>query len=226
MKRLIVAVDGPAGSGKSSVSKKVASLLDLKYIDSGAIYRSVTYFILKHYGEIPRNLDFETIKDKIEIDQSFSKGTAVTYLNGIDVSSDIRDASVAANIGMVSDNPQVREFVNSMLRKWAEHGSIIMDGRDIGSVVFPDADLKIYLDASVEIRAERRAGEYRAMGKYLDENDIKRQIILRDEQDKNRSFGALVRADDSIYIDTSAMTQAEVVESIKGLILNPYSANK
>ncbi|MCU0846791.1 MAG: (d)CMP kinase [Spirochaetes bacterium] len=219
MKKIVVAVDGPAGSGKSSVSKHVAVDLGLKYIDSGAIYRAVTLFFLEKEGALAKGSDLSGVLEKINIDQDFqSDGTSKTYLNGRDVSDLIRDESINKSIGIVSDDRRVRDFVNSLLREWAGNGSIIMDGRDIGTVVFPGADLKIYLDASIEVRAERRILEYRESGKYLDENEVKNQIILRDGQDGKRPYGRLVRADDAIYIDTSDLNQAEVESMIKRLV--------
>lgn len=213
--RLVVAVDGPAGSGKSSVSREVACNYDLKYIDSGALYRSVTwYFLQKHNGLSP-DIDFKAELKNITLRQEFNAdGTADSYVNDRDVSSEIRNEKITGNIGVISDNLDVREYVNNILREWARVDSIIMDGRDIGTVVFPDADLKIYLDASVEIRTERRSKEYREMGKNVDENDIKNQIIQRDNQDMNRSFGALKQAEDALRIDTSPMSRQEVIDLI------------
>ncbi len=214
-KRFVVAVDGPAGSGKSSVSKEVAIANDLKYIDSGALYRSVTWFFLQNHDQLTPEMDFGSELGKIELRQEFNPdGTADSYVNQKDVSSLIRDEKITGNIGVVSDNRDVRDFVNTILRDWAEADAIIMDGRDIGTVVFPEADLKIYLDASVEIRAERRMKEYQEMGKNVDENDIKKQIIQRDKQDSERSFGALRRADDALNVDTSSMTKQEVIAVI------------
>jgi len=136
----------------------------------------------------------------------------------VDVSILIREESVARNISSFSDNQKIRDFVNSLLRRWAGEKSIIMDGRDIGSVVFPDADIKIYLDASVDVRTSRRVKEYSDLGKNVDENSIRNQIIQRDFNDKNREFAPLKIADDALYIDTSDMTFDEVVDKLKGLI--------
>ncbi|PKL38058.1 MAG: cytidylate kinase [Spirochaetae bacterium HGW-Spirochaetae-1] len=214
-KRIIAAIDGPAGSGKSSVSKEAALALGMKYIDSGAIYRSVTWFFLQTHESLSEGMDFEKGLHGLIIEQKFNRdGSSCTYVNSADVSELIRNEVIAGNIGIVSDNRAVREFVNGLLRKWSEKDSIIMDGRDIGTIVFPDADVKIYLDASVDIRAERRIKEYREMGKNVDENSIKTQIIQRDEQDRSREFGALKQADDAIYCDTSSMSKKQVIEFI------------
>ncbi|HOO73067.1 MAG TPA: (d)CMP kinase [Spirochaetota bacterium] len=217
MKRIKVAVDGPAGSGKSSVAKKVASDLGLQYIDSGALYRSVTWFFLT--SEAGMDADFKGGLEDCSISQTFhDDGSCATVVNGKDVSSLIRSEEITRHIGRVSDSPDVRNFVNTLLRSFSREGSVIMDGRDIGTVVFPDADLKIYLDASVDIRASRRVNEYKEMGKNVDENLIKKQIILRDEQDRRRPFGALRQADDALYVDTSGMTKSEVIEKVKTLV--------
>lgn len=215
-KRITVAVDGPAGSGKSSVCRKVASEIDLKYIDSGAIYRAITYYFIDKYGSTDNSVNVTGELSELDIVQNFSKdGSIEVYLNGKDVSSLIRSEEITVNIGYFSDMVEVREFVNSLLRKWSMKESIIMDGRDIGSVVFPAADLKIYLDASVDIRTERRVKDYLEMGKNVDEKSIRKQIIQRDLEDMNRTFGALKRVEDSVYIDSSALTFFEVVETIK-----------
>jgi cytidylate kinase len=217
--RLIIAVDGPAGSGKSSVSKEVAIRLGLKYIDSGAVYRAITLFLLVRDGKIEKGIDYSgEIKD-LNITQIFNNdGNSLTFLNSRDVSNEIRNEVITKNIGIVSDDIGIRNFVNSLLRKWASSESIIMDGRDIGSVVFPDADIKIYLDASVDERALRRCGEYQDRGKNVDIKDIRKQIAIRDSQDKERPFGRLIRSEDAIYIDTDKLTQEEVTRKIVELI--------
>ncbi len=218
-KRVIIAVDGPAGAGKSSVSKDAALRLGLKYIDSGAVYRAITLFLLERDGKIEKGADYSREVEGITITQVFnSDGNCSTFLNSRDVSADIRSEIIAKNIGVVSDDVGIRNFVNSLLRKWASSESIIMDGRDIGSVVFPDADVKIYLDASVDERALRRFREYRDKGKTVDIKDIRQQIAIRDEQDRERPFGKLVKSPDAVYVDTDKLTQEEVTRKIIALI--------
>jgi cytidylate kinase len=213
VKKIVVAVDGPAGSGKSSVSKEVAVQCGLKYVDSGALYRSVTWYMLDKFGAVEPQKDYAPIAAaEMTIEQRFNAdGRSTTFVNGADVSLLIRDERITSNIGIISDNVGVREFVNSLLRRWAGEESIIMDGRDIGTVVFPSADLKIYCDASVDVRAQRRCREYAESGKKVDVNEIKKQIILRDEQDRNRKYGALKIADDAIVLDTSTMPKDQVI---------------
>ena len=217
--RLVAAVDGPAGSGKSSVCRKTALDLGMQYIDSGAIYRAITLYFLEKYGDANRDYDPASDIAGVEITQVFSPdGSVRTILNGRDVSLEIRDERISKSIGFFSDNRGVREYVNVLLRKWAGENSIIMDGRDIGTVVFPDAAVKVYLDASVDERTARRIKEYRDLGKNVDENSIRNQIIQRDFNDSSREFGALKRADDAVFLDTSSMSFNEVVEKLKEII--------
>ncbi len=216
---IIVAVDGPAGSGKSSVSRIAALKTGMKYIDSGAIYRSVTWYLLDRDGKVDQNIDYTGIVRKLNYRQIFNAdGSTSSFVNGKDVSELIRDEKIVKNIGIVSDNVNIRSGITEMLRDWGKADSILMDGRDIGTVVFPQADLKIYLDASVEERAHRRYKEYLEKGKNVDLNDIKNQIILRDNQDMSRAVGALKKADDAVVIDTSPMTREQVIEKFISLI--------
>lgn len=217
--RLVVAVDGPAGSGKSSVSREAALRLGMRYIDSGAIYRAITHYLLGRFGSLEKGKSYAEFLDGLKIDQRFEPdGSVRTSVNGLDVSRAIRDEAIARGIGAVSDDPGVRNFVNELLRSWSARESLIMDGRDIGTVVFPDATVKIYLDASVEVRSIRRVAEYREMGKTVDVNEIRNQIIRRDQEDTARPFGRLQKAEGSFYIDTSSMEKDEVIERMIGLI--------
>lgn len=216
---LIVAVDGPAGSGKSSVSREVARKKELTYIDSGALYRAVTLYFMEQLGTVPQVKEGDMEQYALQLAQKGNDdGTFSTFLNGRDVSSDIRDETVTAHIGAVSDQPAIRSWIVSVLREWSGSHSVIMDGRDIGTVVFPTADLKVYMDASVEARLSRRLEEYRLVGKNVDENILKKQIIQRDKEDRSRPVGALIQADDAMYLDTSAMSFDEVVAEICRLI--------
>ncbi len=218
-RRIVVAVDGPAGSGKSSVSREAARRLGMRYIDSGAIYRAVTHYLLGRLGSLEKGKSYSGFLDDLEIGQSFGPdGSVRTTVNGLDVSRAIRDETIARNIGIVSDDPGVRNYVNALLRSWSARESLIMDGRDIGTVVFPDAAVKIYLDASAEVRSLRRAAEYREMGKTVDVNEIRNQIIRRDQEDTSRPFGRLQKAEGSFYLDTSSMEKEEVIERIIALI--------
>lgn len=217
MKPIVVAVDGPAGSGKSTVSRHVAVLQGLDYLDSGALYRSVTWALLGNFGSIPDRDAIEAFLPGIRLRQEFRPhegALCITWCNERDVTGEIRDEAVAAAIGPVSDTVAVRDFINDLLREWSRSRPVIMDGRDIGSVVFPHADLKIYLDASVEVRTARRVAELVEQGKNVDESDIRKQIIQRDRQDRERVFGALVRTEDAVSIDTSDLTREQVIAVI------------
>jgi len=217
--KYIVAVDGPAGSGKSSVCRRVAIEMGAKYIDSGAIYRAITWYFMDKHGD---DLLTENIIDQlnnVNIEQIFEKnGDIKTLLNNKDVSKAIREEKIAEKISFFSDNMEIRDYVTSLLRKWSKENFIIMDGRDIGTVVFPNADLKVYLDASVDVRTERRVKEYAELGKKVDENSIRNQIIKRDFNDENREFGPLKKSNDSVYLDTSNMSFNDVIEKIIELI--------
>jgi small subunit ribosomal protein S1 len=210
----VIAVDGPAGSGKSTVSKKIAQNLGVSYVDSGALYRAVTLFFIEN----SINLEEDTLNSllcDIKLEQKYNHdSTTTTCLNGIDVSEKIRSEEIVARINEISSDKSVRDYITNLLRKWSQHNSLIMDGRDIGSVVFPNADLKIYLDASVDVRAKRRFDEYTRAGKNVDLKSIKNQIIHRDNQDKLRDYGALVKCEDAEVIDTSVLTINQVVDII------------
>jgi cytidylate kinase len=218
-KKYIVAVDGPAGSGKSSVCRRVALEIGAKYIDSGAIYRAITLYFTDKYGDDLSTVDTPNQLHNINIEQIFEKnGDVKTLLNNNDVSKAIREEKIAEKISLFSDNRAIRDYVTSLLRKWSLENFIVMDGRDIGTVVFPNADLKIYLDASVDVRTKRRVKEYSELGKNVDENLLRNQIIKRDFKDENREFGPLKKSDDSVYLDTSNMSFNEVIEKIIELI--------
>lgn len=208
MKKIVVAVDGPAGSGKSTISRRAAIETGLLYVDSGALYRAATLFFLRE-GMPPDEQKIASLQMKQQFNDD---GSTQTFLCGDDVTALLRDETLLKSISQIASLPFVRNHITGLLREWAMRTSLVMDGRDIGSVVFPDADIKIYLDASVDVRARRRCGEYDAAGKNLDFNSIKNQIILRDSDDMKRPVGALVRCSDAIYIDSSDMSADEVVQ--------------
>lgn len=219
-RRMVIAVDGPAGSGKSTVCREAALELGIKYIDSGAVYRALTWYLLKVCPDMAACGEFaEKIKDLIITQRFTPDGGSRTFVNGEDVSEEIRTERITGSIGVVSDDTGVRNFVNTLLREWSREESVIMDGRDIGSVVFPDADLKVYLDASVDERARRRISEYEEKGKTVDGNAIRNQIIRRDREDESRPFGRLVKNPDALYLDTSAMARKQVVDWLVNAVL-------
>lgn len=206
-KNIIIAVDGPAGAGKSTVAKKIAEKLKIEYIDSGAFYRSITKNILDSGIKIEDYSKIEELLDKITL--KYLSG--IVYVDGKDYSKHLRGTEVSLAVSPVSSINAVRKKINNCLNEYSKGKSIIMDGRDISTVVFPGADYKFYLDATVDIRAARRFKE-KTLDMTLDK--IKDSIIKRDENDKNKEFGALKIADDAVYIDTTDFTINEVVQKI------------
>ena len=214
-KKFVVAVDGPAGSGKSSVSKEAAIALNLKYIDSGALYRSVTWYFLESHERLTPDIDFGAGLGNIELRQVFKPdGSAESFVNDRDVTHLIRNEKITGNIGVVSDDKCVRDFVNRTLREWARDSAIIMDGRDIGTHVLKDAKYKFFLPATVEKSAERRYREQLAKGMEADLEEIKRDIRFRDNNDSTRAMSPLKQAEDAILIDTTNQTIDEMVEDM------------
>lgn len=219
-KKIIIAIDGPAGSGKTSCAKIVAEKLNYIYIDTGAMYRAVTLAWLMSNTELtPKNL--RAIVDNINIQLEPSIDGQVTKLNNKDVSQEIRSLDVTKYVSPVSADPYVREKMVSLQRKLAINRGCVMDGRDIGTDVFPDAELKLYLVADLRTRAKRRLAEIQAKEKTnLTIEDISRQIIERDKYDSSRAVSPLRKAEDAIEIDTSSMTLIEQSEKIYQMALD------
>lgn len=215
MKKISIAIDGPSASGKSSIAKIVAKKLNYVYIDTGAMYRSVGYYCLKN------NID---LKDESAVSEAL-KNINITmdnnntiYLNGCDVSNEIRTDQVSMSASEISKYQEVREFLVNQQRQMANVGGVILDGRDIGTVVLPNAELKIYQCASVETRAKRRYLENQQRGLACDFEKIKKEIEERDYQDMNRKISPLKKADDAILLDTSNLDIDEVVEKVLKLV--------
>lgn len=202
-----IAVDGPAGAGKSSIAKIVAQKLGLEYIDSGAIYRALAKKILDSNIKIE---DYASIKNTLE-STSIKLVDGDVFIDGVNFMPFIRSSEVTAVVSPFSAQIEVREKVNSFLNSYSQNKSVIMDGRDIGSVVFPNAEYKFYLDASVEERARRRLAEIKYSSSL---EEIKEAISKRDYNDEHREVGALKRVEDAIYIDTTDMSMEQVVNKI------------
>ncbi len=207
VKSVKIAIDGPAGAGKSTVAKIVADKLNIEYIDSGAIYRAITKNILDSNIKIDNYSRIELLLEELVINLIDRK----VFINNKDYTEFLRGKEVSLAVSPVSSIVAVRKKVNSFLNNYSKEKSVIMDGRDIGTVVFPDADFKFYLDASIETRALRRFNE-KTMDLSLDV--IKDEIKKRDENDKNKKVGALKVAEDAIYIDTTNNSIDEVVENV------------
>ena len=202
-----IAVDWPAGAGKSSIAKIVAQKLGLEYIDSGAIYRALAKKILDSNIKIE---DYASIKNTLE-STSIELVDGDVFIDGVNFMPFIRSSEVTAVVSPFSAQIEVREKVNSFLNSYSQNKSVIMDGRDIGSVVFPNAEYKFYLDASVEERARRRLAEIKYSSSL---EEIKEAISKRDYNDEHREVGALKRVEDAIYIDTTDMSMEQVVNKI------------
>lgn len=209
-----VAIDGPAGAGKSTIAKAVAKKMNLIYVDTGAMYRAMALFMIRE--GIDKN-DAVAISDKCkeaDITIGYENGEQVVYLNGDNVNAYLRTEEVGNMASVTSPNPAVREKLTELQKKLAATSDVIMDGRDIGTVVLPDAQTKIYLTASSMVRAKRRFDELTAKGESCDIEKIKADIEERDYRDMHRDISPLKQADDAVSVDTSDMTIEEVIERI------------
>ena len=213
MKKLVVAIDGPAGAGKSTVAQMAAKKLGFTYIDTGAMYRSVAWKILQQGKPVTDELFIEVVKD-IDVRLNYSDGKTVVLADGKDVSALIRTPEVTAIVSQVAALGPVRSKMVELQREMADVGSVIMDGRDIATNVLPNADVKIFLTASIEERAMRRYKEMKQKGFDVDLEKLKAEIAARDKADSEREISPLVKAEDAELLDTSNMSIDEVVEAI------------
>ncbi len=211
----IVAIDGPAGAGKGTITKQVGEKLGLMNIDTGAMFRCVTLGMLQEKIGIEEEKEIQKLLEKIEIDM---KENGTFFLNGEEVTQKIREDEVNNSVSPVSLIPIVRKKLLELQRKIAEGKDVIMEGRDIGTVVFPNANVKIYLDATPEERAKRRVKQNQEKGIVCSYEEVLQGIMERDKRDSSREIAPLKQADDAIYIDSSDMTIQEVVTKIITLI--------
>ncbi|MBE6986333.1 MAG: (d)CMP kinase [Ruminococcaceae bacterium] len=214
-----IAIDGPAGAGKSTIARRLAKDLGYYYVDTGAIYRTVAYF-MDLLGVSPKDLDgvnryIDELTIGIEYDED---GVQHMIMNGMDVTQDIRNQDISQKASLVSAHAVVRDVLLDMQRDVAKTHNVIMDGRDIGTVVLPKADVKIFLTASVDVRAKRRTDELIAKGQKAELSQIKKEIELRDYQDTHRPIAPLKMARDSVKVDTSDMDIETVVQTIKQIV--------
>jgi CMP/dCMP kinase len=217
MKKLIIAIDGPAGSGKSTTARLVAEKLGYIYIDTGAMYRAVTLAWLRSKKEMTDEVMIE-LMDKFPVELIQSPQGQRTMLAGEDVSDEIRSPDVTKFVSPVSAMECVRIKMVAQQRRLGEKGGVVMDGRDIGTVVFPNADLKVFLIASIDARAYRRMLELKAKGIDFSEEEIKQQIAARDKYDSTREISPLRKAEDAIELDTSNISIEEQVAKVLELI--------
>ena len=215
MTKSVIAIDGPAGAGKSTIAKMAAQKLGYIYIDTGAMYRAVAWRVLQEYTPPVSTEQIISVLDDIDIKLSYDENKNMRVeTNGTDVSAAIRTPEVTALVSQVAAVSEVRTKMVELQRVMAKCGKVLMDGRDIGTCVLPNADLKIFLTASVEERANRRARQMKEKGYDIDVEEIKKDIIARDEADMNREISPLKKADDALLLDTTEMTIEEVLAAI------------
>jgi len=221
----VIAIDGPAGSGKSTVARELGKKLGIRYLDSGAFYRALTLFIWNLYKSLEIREEFSSwvesleksgkIQREPEIAISFENDeTNRVFLNGVDVSREIRSPEITEKIKYIADKALFRDFVNHRIRTLAESESFVMDGRDIGTLVFPDTPYKFFLTASPGVRAERRFQELRLQNPSISREEVLEELIQRDRSDENRKIAPLQKAKDAILIDTDCLPVNVVIETI------------
>ena len=223
-KNMIIAIDGFSSTGKSTIAKQVAKKLNLIHIDTGAMYRAVTLYAIKNDLITEKGIinteDLEKDLSKINISFKFNKEEKIneTYLNGENVESEIRGMQVANLVSFIAKVPAVRAFLVEQQREMGEKQSLVMDGRDIGTVVFPKADYKFFVTASPEVRARRRYDELISKGKEVSLEEITQNVLERDKIDTTREVSPLRKADDAIEIDNSHMNREETLEKVLSYI--------
>ncbi len=218
-KKISVAIDGPAGAGKSTLARRLAEELGYRYVDTGAIYRTVAYFF-DLWGVSPKDIDgitryIDELTIKIEYDEN---GVQHMIMNGMDVTDDIRTQEISQKASLISAHAIVRDMLLDMQREVAETYDVVMDGRDIGTVVLPKATVKIFLTASAEVRARRRTMEYQEKGKKANYDQILKELQQRDYQDTHREVAPLKMARDSVKLDTSELNIAQTLAAMKEIV--------
>ena len=224
-KTISIAIDGPAGAGKSTIAKRLAKELGYYYVDTGAIYRTVAYF-MDLLGVSPKDVDgVSRYIDELTIDIEYDEdGLQHMIMNGMDVSGDIRTQDISQKASLVSAHAVVRDMLLDMQRDVAKKHNVIMDGRDIGTVVLPRANVKIFLTASAEVRAQRRFLELQAKGSKESYEKVLADIKQRDHQDSTREIAPLKQAKDAVLVDTSAMDIDAVIAKIRQIVTEKVDA--
>lgn len=210
-----IALDGPAGAGKSTLAKMLANKLGYIYVDTGALYRSIGLYAVRNHAETKDSAAVSSLLNDLKIEIRHKDGHQCVVLNGEDVTGQIRSPEISMAASDVSAIPKVREFLLGLQKDIAAGNDVVMDGRDIGTVVLPDAKIKIFLTASPEDRARRRYEELRAKGADVDYGDVFRDVIRRDEQDSGREIAPLRPADDAVIVDTTGL---EINQSFEKLL--------
>lgn len=218
-KKITIAIDGPAGAGKSTIARRLAAELGYCYVDTGAIYRTVAYF-LDLLGISPKDADgVARYLDELTVGITYDEeGKQHMIMNGMDVTEDIRTQEISQKASLVSANPLVREMLLDLQRDMAKEYNVIMDGRDIGTVVLPRANVKIFLTASPEVRAKRRTAELEAKGQTANYEKVLKEIQQRDYQDSHRAIAPLKQAKDAVKVDTSELDIDGVVSAIRKIV--------
>lgn len=221
MRKPVIAIDGYSSTGKSSISKVIAERLGLVHMDTGALYRGITYFALQNClnesGEIDLPLLFSKL-NKVHLEFSELENELILLLNDKDVSKEIRSNEVSSQVSLIACQKEVRDFLMETQRSIAAKGGVIMDGRDIGTVVLPNADYKFFLTASIEERTKRRFLELQGLGMPSEEHEVRHNLITRDKIDSERTVAPLKQADDAILIDNSDLTKQETIDHILSFI--------
>lgn len=212
-----IAIDGPAGAGKSTIAKKVAKNLDFIYVDTGAMYRAIALYLLRNRVETENEEKISHYAKMANVELTYISGEQQVILNGENVSGFIRTEQVGNMASVAAKNEDVRAQLLDLQRNMAERENVIMDGRDIGTHVLPNADLKVYLTASFKVRANRRYKELQEKGIECNLDEIEQDIIARDKQDMERKIAPLKQAEDALLLDSSDMTIQEVVDKIVAL---------
>jgi CMP/dCMP kinase len=223
-RRVVVAIDGPAGAGKSTIARAVAARLGFVYIDTGAMYRAVGLWALRTGIALDEVHKLEELARHANIE--FAPGGGAILLNGEDITAAIRERSVSDAASRVSAIPGVRRALVEAQQRISEGASVVMEGRDIGTVVFPNADVKIFLDAQCGTRAERRTLELRMKGEEVGAGAVQAEMVERDQRDRTRADSPLVQAPDAVYVDTTGLSVAEVEEAVLKIVRARVSNGK
>lgn len=220
---MIIVIDGPAGSGKSSTAKEIANRLNIQFLDSGALYRAITYLWLKQ--DKPDKAKFFENLPTVTLQAVYRDQTFFVQANGEDLTNKIRTKKVADHVSEIASHREARNFVNDFMRKLVSTDTYVADGRDLGTAVFPDADLKFYMDASIEERAKRRFDEMKTSDEAVTLQDVTDNLKSRDQRDQNRSHDPLRKAEDAVVMDTTGKTFEEQVLEMISIIREKLNIN-
>lgn len=224
MKTVAIAIDGPSGAGKSTISRKLAEDLGYIYVDTGALYRAVGYAVTEHGADWHDAAAVQALLPKLIIDLRYENGVQCVYANGRDVSGLIRTPEMSMAASAVSAIPAVRDFLFHLQQDIAERNNVIMDGRDIGTVVLPHADIKIFLFATAEDRARRRYEELIGKGQAVVYDDVLADLIKRDYDDSHRAVAPLKAAEDAIMVDTTGFSLQQAIDRLSGIVKEQLEA--